>query len=114
MLNKQCAWGSPCGTDGEVAFSKGYTVQLLEQEPQLDRGKPVKEIVEEGRRDVINLLREYEAVSNGLGEGLSPEQMEKLLEKQSRLQEQIEAVNGGREAREPPRDRHGRPPVAAD
>jgi len=39
-------------------------------------------------------LREYEAVSNGLGEGLSPEQMEKLLEKQSRLQEQIEAVNG--------------------
>jgi len=79
---------------GEVTFSKGYTVGLLEQEPQLDKGKTVKEIVEEGRRDVIDLLREYEAVSNRLGEELSPDEMEKLLDKQSRLQEQIEAVNG--------------------
>src|SRR2546421_4603661 len=79
---------------GEVTFSKGYTVGLLEQEPQLDKGKTVKEIVEEGRRDVINLLREYEAVSNRLGGELSPGEMEKLLDKQSRLQEQIEAVNG--------------------
>jgi len=79
---------------GEATFSKGYTVGLLEQEPQLDKGKTVKEIVEEGRRDVIDLLREYEAVSNRLGEELSPDEMEKLLDKQSRLQEQIEAVNG--------------------
>jgi energy-dependent translational throttle protein EttA len=79
---------------GEVTFSKGYTVGLLEQEPQLDKGKTVKEIVGEGRRDVITLLREYEAVSNRLGEALSPGEMEKLLDKQSRLQEQIEAVNG--------------------
>ena len=79
---------------GEVTFSKGYTVGLVEQEPQLDKGKTVKEIVEEGRRDVIDLLREYEAVSNRLGEELSPDEMEKLLDKQSRLQEQIEAVNG--------------------
>src|SRR5881409_3271741 len=79
---------------GEVTFAKGYSVGLLEQEPRLDQGKTVKEIVEEGRRDVINLLREYEAVSNRLGEELSPDEMEKLLDKQSRLQEQIEAVNG--------------------
>jgi sulfate-transporting ATPase len=79
---------------GEVTFSKGYTVGLLEQEPRLDKGKTVKEIVEEGRRDVMNLLHEYEAVSNRLGETLSPDEMETLLEKQSRIQEQIEAVNG--------------------
>src|SRR5713101_5037991 len=79
---------------GEVTFAKGYTVGLLEQEPQLDKGKTVKDVVEEGRRDVIDLLREYEEVSNRLGEELSPDEMEKLLEKQSRLQEQIEAVNG--------------------
>jgi len=79
---------------GEVTFSKGYTVGLVEQEPQLDKGKTVKEIVEEGRRDVIDLLREYETVSNRLGEELPPDEMEKLLDKQSRLQEQIEAVNG--------------------
>ncbi len=79
---------------GETTFSKGYTIGLVEQEPQLDKGKTVKEIVEEGRQDVINLLREYEAVSNRLGRELSPGEMEKLLDKQSRLQEQIEAVNG--------------------
>src|SRR5256712_6083678 len=66
----------------------------MEQEPLLATGKTVKDVVEEGRRDVIGLLREYEAVSIRLGEELSPDEMEKLLEKQSRLQEQIEAVNG--------------------
>src|SRR5437660_6003565 len=79
---------------GEVTFAKGYTVGLLEQGPRLDQGKTVKEIVEEGRRDIINLLREYEVVSGRLGDELSPDEMEKLLEKQSRLQEQIEAANG--------------------
>src|SRR5713101_7001495 len=79
---------------GEITFSKGYTVGLLEQEPQLEKNKTVKEIVEEGRRDVIDLLGEYEAVSAKLGENLSPADMDKLIEKQGRLQEQIEAVNG--------------------
>ena len=79
---------------GEVTRSKGYTVGLLEQEPQLDKDKTVKEVVEEGRAEVIGLLKEYEAVSNKMGENISPEEMEKLLEKQSQLQEKIEAVNG--------------------
>jgi len=79
---------------GEITMSKGYTVGLLEQEPQLDQSKTVKEIVEEGRREVVFLLHEYEAVSNKLGENISPEDMEKLLEKQSQLQEKIEAANG--------------------
>ncbi len=79
---------------GEITFAKGYTVGLLEQEPQLDKGKTVKELVEEGRGDVVVLLREYEAVSARLGESLSPDEMDKLLENQGRLQEQIEAVNG--------------------
>src|SRR6266545_2103007 len=79
---------------GEITFSKGYTVGLLEQEPQLDKSKTVKEIVEEGRRDVIALLRDYETVSAKLGENLSPAEMDKLIEKQGQLQEKIEAVNG--------------------
>jgi len=79
---------------GEMTMSKGYTVGLLEQEPQLDKGKTVKEVVEEGRKEVIALLREYEAVSNKLGESLSPDEMDTLLEKQSQLQEKIEAANG--------------------
>ncbi|WP_447600472.1 energy-dependent translational throttle protein EttA [Nitrospira sp. Nam80] len=79
---------------GEVTRSKGYSVGLLEQEPQLDKDKTVKEVVEEGRHEIIGLLKEYEAVSNKLGENVSPDEMEKLLDKQSQLQERIEAANG--------------------
>ncbi len=79
---------------GEITMSKGYTVGLLEQEPQLTPGKTVKEIVEEGRAELIGLLHEYERVSNKLGDEVTPEEMEKLLEKQSSLQEKIEAANG--------------------
>ena len=79
---------------GEMTFSKGYSVGLLEQEPQLDPGKTVKEVVEEGRAELIGLLREYETVSNRFAEELSPEDMEKLIDKQAQLQEKIEAANG--------------------
>ncbi|MEE8240396.1 MAG: energy-dependent translational throttle protein EttA, partial [Nitrospirales bacterium] len=57
-------------------------------------GKTVKAVVEEGRAELIALLQEYEAVSNKLGENISPDEMEKLLEKQSAMQEKIEAANG--------------------
>jgi ATP-binding cassette ChvD family protein len=79
---------------GEVSFSKGYTVGLFEQEPQLEKGKTVKEIVQEGRAEVMALLKAYEAVSNKLGENISPDEMEKLLEHQAKLQEKIEEANG--------------------
>ncbi|TAL09348.1 MAG: energy-dependent translational throttle protein EttA [Nitrospirae bacterium] len=79
---------------GEITMAKGYSVGLLEQEPQLDKKKTVREIVEEGRKDVVAILKEYEAVSARLGESLAPDEMDKLIEKQARLQEQIEAVNG--------------------
>ncbi len=79
---------------GEITMAKGYSVGLLEQEPQLDKKKTVREIVEEGRADVVVILKEYEAVSARLGESLAPDEMEKLIGKQARLQEQIEAVNG--------------------
>ncbi len=79
---------------GEITMSKGYTAGLLEQEPHLTPGKTVKEVVEEGRAELIGLLHEYEAVSNKLGEEVTPEEMEKLLDEQSSLQEKIEAANG--------------------
>jgi ATP-binding cassette ChvD family protein len=79
---------------GEMTFSKGYSVGLLEQEPELEAGKTVKEIVEEGRQDIIGLLHEYEAISHRFGDDLSPDEMEKLIERQGQLQERIESVNG--------------------
>jgi ATP-binding cassette ChvD family protein len=79
---------------GEVTFSKGYSVGLFEQEPYLEPGKTVKQVVEEGRADVVQLLRDYEEISQRFGEDMSPEDMEALIERQGKLQEQIEAVNG--------------------
>ena len=85
------------GTDpnyvGEITRSKGYSVGLLEQEPQLDLNKTVKEVVEEGKKELVALLHEYEAVSNSMGEA-GPDEMEKLIDKQAQLQEKIEAANG--------------------
>jgi energy-dependent translational throttle protein EttA len=78
---------------GEITKSKGYSVGLLEQEPQLDPNKTVKEVVEEGKAELVALMHEYEAVSNKIGE-VGPDEMEKLLDKQAQLQEKIEAANG--------------------
>ncbi|HZN44272.1 MAG TPA: ATP-binding cassette domain-containing protein, partial [Nitrospiraceae bacterium] len=78
---------------GEVTRSKGYSVGLLEQEPQLDATKTVREVVEEGKKELVAFLHEYEAVSNKIGE-VSPDEMEKLLDKQAQLQEKIETANG--------------------
>lgn len=78
---------------GEITRSKGYSVGLLEQEPQLDPNKTVKEVVEEGKAELVALMHEYEAVSNKIGE-VGPDEMEKLLDKQAQLQEKIEAANG--------------------
>jgi sulfate-transporting ATPase len=78
---------------GEITRSKGYSVGLLEQEPQLDSNKTVKEIVEEGKKELVAMLHEYDAVSNKMGEA-TPDELEKLLEKQAQLQEKIEAANG--------------------
>jgi len=82
------------GYQGELTFSKGYSVGYLEQEPKLESGKTVRQIVEEGKKDVVAVLREYEEVSDKLGTDVSPEEMEKLLERQGALLEKIESVNG--------------------
>ena len=77
---------------GEITRSKGYEVGFLEQEPQLDPEKTVKEIVEEGVASTKALLAEYDQVSNSFTDDMDPDAMEKLLEKQGKLQEKIEAV----------------------
>jgi len=79
---------------GKITFSKGYSVALFEQEPYLESGKTVKEVVEEGRAEVVKLLRDYEEISQAFSGDVNPEEMEKLIERQGRLQEQIESVNG--------------------
>ncbi len=79
---------------GQITQSKGYTVGLLEQEPQLDASKTVKEIVEEGAAEIKKILDDYNAINDKLASpDLTPEDMEKLLEKQGKLQEKIDATD---------------------
>lgn len=79
---------------GQITRSDGYTIGLLEQEPQLDAQKTVKETVSEGLGEAMRLLHEFNAVSDQLSSpDLSPKSMEKLLDKQGKLQEGIEACN---------------------
>jgi len=75
---------------GEVVFSPGFSVGMLEQEPHLDENKTVKEIVEEGVQDVVNLLKEYEEVNNRFMEPLSDDEMTKLIDRQGQLTDLIE------------------------
>ena len=79
---------------GEVVFSPGYTVGYLEQEPQLDPTKTVKEIVEEGAAETVALLKEYEDINMKLCEPMDDDEMARLVERQGELYEKIDQVNG--------------------
>ncbi|HLU85764.1 MAG TPA: energy-dependent translational throttle protein EttA, partial [Vicingaceae bacterium] len=81
---------------GDVTFAPGYTVGYLEQEPQLDETKTVKEIVQEGVQETIDVLNEYEAINNSFGDPEvyeNPEKMEATMKRQAELQDKIDALN---------------------
>jgi ATP-binding cassette ChvD family protein len=78
---------------GEAFPADGITVGFLPQEPRLDSTKTVKGNVEEGVAEIKSLLDRYDELNAKLGEELSPEEMDKLLEEQGRLQDRIDAVN---------------------
>jgi len=77
---------------GDVVFSAGYSVGYLSQEPELDDTKTVKQIVQEGVQPIVDILNEYEAVNNKFAEQMSDDEMNKLMEKQAELIDQIEAA----------------------
>lgn len=76
--------------DGEVVFSPGYSVGYLEQDPHLEAGKTVKEIVMEGVKEVADILKEYEEVNLKFAEPMSDEEMNKLMDRQATLSDLIE------------------------
>ncbi len=86
------------GTDksysGEVVYSPGYTIGMLEQEPHLDETKTVREIVQEGVQEIVDILAEFEAVNNRFSEPLSDEEMSKLIDRQGELTELIDQFDG--------------------
>jgi energy-dependent translational throttle protein EttA len=80
--------------NGEVVFSPGYSVGMLEQEPHLDMDKTVRENVMEGVGELAGLLREYEQLNNKFAEPMDDEQMNALIERQGELTEKIDNLNG--------------------
>jgi ATP-binding cassette ChvD family protein len=79
--------------NGETILSQGYTVGLLEQEPQLDNTKTVKQIAEEGVQPAVDLLNEFNRISEKFAEPMSDDEMNKLIERQGEVQEKIDAMN---------------------
>lgn len=88
--------GADKNYQGDVVFKPGYTVGYLEQEPQLDDEKTVMEVVKEGASEIVAILDEYNSINDqfGLEEVYSnPDKMEKLMNRQAELQDQIDATN---------------------
>jgi len=78
---------------GEVVFSPGYSVGLLEQEPLIDETKTVRQVVEEGVQEVVGLLKEYEEVNLKFAEPMNDEEMNKLITRQGELTELLDHHN---------------------
>jgi sulfate-transporting ATPase len=78
---------------GEAFLAQGSTAGYLPQEPQLDAAKTVRQVVEEGVEATRALLTRFDEINARFGEDLSPEEMEKVLEEQGRVQDRIDALN---------------------
>jgi ATP-binding cassette ChvD family protein len=81
---------------GEVVWSPGYTVGMLEQEPKLDPTKTVKEVVEEAVAGTVNLLKEFEEINEKFMDPAlmdDPDSMDKLITRQGEVQEKLDAIN---------------------
>lgn len=79
--------------DGNAILSPGYTIGLLEQEPAFDPDKTVKTVVEEGMQAVVDLVKEYYAISDKFAEPMSDDEMNRLMDRQGELQEKIDHLD---------------------
>jgi ATP-binding cassette ChvD family protein len=81
---------------GDVVWAPGYTVGYLPQEPQLDENKTVREIVEEGTQEIVNVLKEYEEINEKfMDEDIlnDPDKMDALMARQASVQDRIDALD---------------------
>lgn len=78
---------------GETILSTGYTIGYLEQEPLVDSKKTVREVVEEGVQEAIDLLKEFEEISAKFAEPMTDEEMDKLIQRQGNVQEKIDTLD---------------------
>ena len=78
---------------GETILNPGYTVGFLEQEPLLDETRTVRAVVEEGAQEVVDALSAFDELNARFGEELSPEEMDKLIEDQGKLQDKLDHMD---------------------
>jgi ATP-binding cassette ChvD family protein len=78
---------------GEAVLSPGYTVGFLEQEPKLDPEKTVRQCVEEGVQETVDLLHEYNTINESFANPMSDDEMQKLIERQGTVQEKLDHLN---------------------
>ncbi|MDE2295747.1 MAG: ATP-binding cassette domain-containing protein, partial [Gammaproteobacteria bacterium] len=86
--------GKDADIEGEARAQPGIKVGFLPQEPELDETKTVRQVVGEGVGDVQRLIDRFNAVSDRFAEPMSDDEMNKLMEEQAKLQDQIDAVGG--------------------
>jgi ATP-binding cassette ChvD family protein len=79
--------------NGQTILTPGLTIGFLEQEPKLDEAKTVREIVEEGVQETVELLNEFNRINKRFSEPLSEEEMNRLIEKQGKVQEKLDALD---------------------
>ncbi len=78
--------------EGKIDLSSGFTIGYMEQEPMLQDGRTVREIVEEGVQETVNLVREYEKINAQFSEPMDDEAMNELIERQSKVAGQLDAT----------------------
>jgi len=78
---------------GEIAPSPGYSIGLLEQEPNLDETKTVREVVAEAAQETVDLLAEFERINEKFAEPVSDDEMQKLIDRQAAVQEKLDALD---------------------
>jgi energy-dependent translational throttle protein EttA len=79
--------------NGEAILSKGYTIGYLEQEPLVDETKTVREIVQEGVQETVDLLNEFNRINERFAEPMSDDEMNKLIQRQGEVQEKLDAID---------------------
>jgi energy-dependent translational throttle protein EttA len=85
--------GADTEYEGETILAPGHTVGFLEQEPQLEAGRTVRDIVEEGAQATVDLLKEYEKINEQFAEPMSDDEMNALIERQAAVQEKLDAAD---------------------
>ncbi len=79
--------------DGQAVLSPGYTVGYLEQEPLIDETRTVRQVVEEGVQETVDLLNEFNEINMKFAEPMDDEEMNKLIERQGAVQEKLDHLN---------------------